>query len=77
MSEICPHCKSYTLSYDPVRKTARCYSLECDFEKRVQDEDDYFNKFVISELNWTNYCASTPTFVRQIRGHFKPLEATN
>lgn len=72
MAEICPKCKSYTLSYDPIRKTARCYFLDCGFEEGVQDEDEYFNKFVISELNWTNYCVSTPTFVRKIRGHLQP-----
>lgn len=75
MAEICPKCKSYTLSYNPVRRSAMCYRLDCDFEERVPDEDNYFNRFVITKLNWTNYCASTPTFVRKIRGHLKPVEA--
>jgi len=74
MPEKCPSCQSYTLSYDPVRKTARCYRVDCDFEEKVTDGDEYFEKFVITKLNWTNYCASTPAFVRKIRGTLKPVD---
>ncbi len=75
MSEKCPRCESYTLSYDPARRTARCYRLDCDFEEKVNDVDEYFKKFVITKLNWTNYCASTPFFVRKIRGTLEPVDS--
>lgn len=74
MSEKCPRCESYSLSYDPVRGTARCYRMDCDFEEKVKDVDDYFDRFVIAKLNWDNYCASTPFFVRKIRGTLKPAD---
>jgi hypothetical protein len=74
MPQKCPNCESYTLSYDPVRRTARCYRLDCDFEQRVKDEDEYYNKFVLIKRNWSNYCASTPLFVRKIRGTLKPVD---
>jgi hypothetical protein len=70
--EICPKCKDYSLSYDPRRKTARCYSLTCRFEEPVINSSDYFDRYVISPLNWENFCAQTPLFVREIRGIKEP-----
>ena len=74
MPEKCPMCKSYTLSYDPIRETARCYLFDCAFEKKVKDKDEYYKDFVLTERNWDNYCASTPLFVRKIRGTTEPLD---
>lgn len=70
--EICPKCKSYTLSYDSRRCVAICNSYECDYIYRVKDIEDYFNQFVVSELNWNNYCAKTPSFIRKLRGTLEP-----
>jgi hypothetical protein len=72
MSEKCPKCKSYTLSHDKPRSTARCMRFNCDFEERVNDRNDYFDRFVLTELNWDGYCGSTPDYVREIRGHLAP-----
>ena len=71
--EKCPKSKDNYLSYDPHRKTACCVSHDCDFEEKVLDQEDYFRKFVISSLNWENYCARTPLFVRKIRGTLEPV----
>jgi hypothetical protein len=74
--EICPKCHDYTLSYDPSRKVALCYSHACDYEMSVTGLEEYFKNYVISELNWENYCAKTPIFVRKLRGTLEPSPAT-
>jgi hypothetical protein len=74
MAEKCPDCGSITLSYDPRNKTARCYKRICSFEKYVENKTNYFNEYVFTKSNWSNYCNSTPTFVREIRGHTRQPE---
>jgi hypothetical protein len=74
--EICPKCHDYTLSYDPSRRTAICCSCSCNFEESVNGLEDYFNTYVISELNWDNYCAKTPLFIRKLRGTLEPIPGT-
>jgi len=66
--EKCPKCNYYTLSYDPRLGTAICTRYSCDYSEVVSDSDDYYKKFVISQYNWDNFCASTPPFVRKLRG---------
>ena len=70
--ERCPKCLDYTLSFDPMSSTAVCNSYHCDFEQNVQNQNQYFKRYVITELNWNNYCAQTPTFVRKLRGTLAP-----
>lgn len=70
--ERCPKCNDYTLSYDPLRGAAVCTSHGCDYIKTVSDTDEYFKVYVTSKLNWDNYCASTPLFIRQLRGTLSP-----
>jgi len=70
--ERCPKCKDYTLSYDPLRCGAVCTSYDCDYIEMVSDIDEYFKVYVISKLNWDNYCASTPFFIRELRGTLYP-----
>jgi hypothetical protein len=65
MAEFCPRCKSYTLSYDGLRRSARCYRLACDYEVPVANGDEYFNEFVISKGNYSNYCSMTPPVFRK------------
>jgi len=74
MNEICPTCIQYTLNHDARRETARCYNYTCGFELRVRNYEEYFNRFVISKLNWTNYCAQTPLFIRRIRNTLEPRQ---
>lgn len=64
--EICPKCNEYTLSLDLRDNVARCYNLNCDFEEKIKDYDDYFERFKISKLNWENYCAQTPPKFRRM-----------
>ena len=71
--EKCPKCEDYTLSYNPRRCVAVCNSHDCDYIQKVEDMEDYFNRYVISELNWDNYCAKTPLFVRKLRGTLTPV----
>lgn len=75
--EKCPKCKKIYLEHDPRYKAARCYNPDCDFWERVRDYDEFFERFVISELNWSNYCAQTPKFVREIRGTLSPKKASD
>lgn len=70
--EKCPKCKQNTLDYDTRQKMAQCYNVNCDFFKYVADYDNYFRIYVISKLNWGNYCSQTPAFIREIRGTIKP-----
>lgn len=65
--EICPKCKKYTLTLVIKDRVARCYNYDCDFEEKIVDNNDYFNKFVISELNWENYCGQTPREFRVVK----------
>jgi hypothetical protein len=65
--EKCPKCKDFTLSFDPKRSMAACSSFTCSYSKLVNNNNEYFKNFVVSKLNWDNYCAQTPVFVRQIR----------
>ena len=70
--EKCPKCNCYTLSYDPRLRMAICTRHSCNYSKVVNDSEDYYNKFVISRDNWDNFCASTPLFVRKLRGTISP-----
>jgi hypothetical protein len=65
--EKCPKCKDFTLSFDPKKSMAACNSFSCNYSKGVNNINGYFKSFVVSKLNWDNYCAQTPLFVRQIR----------
>ncbi len=68
MREKCPKCKDYGLNYDPRRRAARCYYVGCDFYQAVQDEKEYYMRFVFTEDNWENYCGRTPKNIRKISG---------
>ena len=46
--EKCPRCKDYTLSYDARIHAAVCTKHTCGLVSQVQDIQDYFNYFVIS-----------------------------
>jgi len=70
--ERCPKCLDYTLSFDPMNSTAVCNSYRCDFAQNVQNQNQYFKSYVITKLNWNNYCAQTPIFVRRLRGTLAP-----
>jgi len=74
--EICPKCRDYTLSYDPARRVAICYSKKCNYCQPINDYKDYFKSFIISKLNWENYCAKTPSSIRKLRGTMAPLTGT-
>lgn len=70
--EKCPKCRDYTLSYDARIHAAVCTKYTCGFVFQVQDVQDYYDNFVISEINWNNYCAKTPRYVRTLRGTLSP-----
>ena len=74
--EKCPKCLDYTLSYDPVLRTACCNSYDCNFIKGVDNVGAYFKNYVISELNWSNYCAKTSPSVRRWRNTLAPVTIT-
>ncbi len=74
--ERCPERRDYILSFDRRRRAAVCSNKHsCKFFEKATDQKDYFNRFVVSELNWENYCASTPAFVRKARGTLQPSKA--
>jgi transcription initiation factor TFIIIB Brf1 subunit/transcription initiation factor TFIIB len=72
--EICPECSEYSLSLDLRNGLARCYNRDCCFKEEIIDYDDYFKRFVISELNWANYCAQTPASLRVPSPHLRLKE---
>lgn len=71
--ERCPQCKDYSLCYDPKGSWAVCTSYGCGYVGEVVSADEYYHKYVISALNWDNYCACTPLFVRELRGTKGPV----
>lgn len=75
--EKCPKCSDYTLSYEPQERDAVCKSYTCDFSQKVTDVNQYHKSYVISELNWKNYCAKTPLFIRKLRGTLTPIAANS
>lgn len=77
MSEKCPLCLNLTLAYVARDNMAICHMVwpPCGFREPVADYHDYMKKFMLSKLNWDNYCMGTPRFVRLIRGHMRPLRS--
>jgi hypothetical protein len=72
--EVCPKCKQLTLTHDWRRSTATCCDKKCQFEKRVKDRHEYFECYVMSSANMTNYRAQTPAFLRRIRDGLEPVD---
>ncbi len=64
--ETCPKCKHETLVYDPHTKSARCLTMECQHNERM-DYEHYSKEFekedknVAHKLSFSRNHITTPT----------------
>ena len=72
--EVCPNCERISLIHDRRRGVAKCYNPKCNYEREVRDRKDYFKRYVATPLNYENYCAQTPVFIRTVKEPLEPAE---